>query len=156
MLQNWACLGTTFITKLAQNVCDFWLFLETNHLLSKNCCGYFLVKLSYFVSLTSSNTGSMLLTIRVVLEYNQRILTVGGSITVRLTSCLTRQISCCLLNISKAAESKQNKQEVSCTVILNLKLVFFDISHKLRLKSQRKAQGGSRQKNLNIKYFANI
>ena len=101
--------------------------------------------------LTSSNTGSMLLTIRVVLEYNQRILTVGGSITVRLTSYLTKQIS-----ISKAAESKPNKQEVSGTVILNPKLVFFDISHKLRLKSQRKAQGGSRQKNLNIKYFANI
>ena len=56
-------------------------------------------------------------------KYTLRTLTIGGSICVRLTSCLTgldktEQVKLFLFNISKAAESKQNKQEVSCTEIL--------------------------------------
>ena len=49
-------------------------------------------------------------------------MTCRGSITVRLTSCLdglesTKQVNLLLFNISKAAESKQVKQDISCTVI---------------------------------------
>ena len=43
---------------------------------------------------------------------------VRGSIIVRLTSCLTG------FDLSKAAESTQNKKEVRCRVILSLKLAF--------------------------------
>ena len=56
----------------------------------------------------------------------QRIFTYSGSISVRLTSCLdrldlTKKVNLLLLfNISKAAESKKVKQEVSLTVILLL------------------------------------
>ena len=55
----------------------------------------------------------------------QIILTYRGSITEWLTSCLgglnsTKQINLLSFYISKAAESKQAKQEVMCTVILPL------------------------------------
>ena len=58
----------------------------------------------------------------------QRTLTIGGSITVRTTSCLTgldltRQVKLFFIQHEQSAESKQNKQEVSQTVILTLKLV---------------------------------
>ena len=63
-------------------------------------------------------------------KYNQRTLTIGGSITVWLNSCLTglaltKLVNCCSFSISKAAKSTQKKQEVSRTVILPLKLAFF-------------------------------
>ena len=56
---------------------------------------------------------------------SQRILTYRTSITVQLTSCLTRldltkQVNLLLFNISKATESKQVKREVSCTVTIPL------------------------------------
>ena len=38
----------------------------------------------------------------------------------------TSKASCCYFNVRKAAESKQNKQEASCTVILTLWWVFSD------------------------------
>ena len=55
----------------------------------------------------------------------QRILINSGSITVRLTSYLdgsdlTRQVNLLLFTVRKAAESKQVKYKVSCTVILPL------------------------------------
>ena len=52
----------------------------------------------------------------------QRTLTMRGSITVRLNSCLTRleltkQVKLLFIQQKKAAESKQNKQEVRHTMI---------------------------------------
>ena len=54
---------------------------------------------------------------------------IGESITLQLTSCLTgldltKQENFGSFNISKAAESKQHKQEIRWTVILPLKLGF--------------------------------
>ena len=60
----------------------------------------------------------------------QRTLTMRGSITVRLNSCLTRleltkQVKLLFIQQKKAAESKQNKQEVRHTMIgTSLKLAF--------------------------------
>ena len=57
-------------------------------------------------------------------------LAIGRSIIVQLTSCLTgldlaKQVKLMIIQQSQAAESKQNKQEVSrSTEILPLKLVF--------------------------------
>ena len=53
------------------------------------------------------------------------MLTYRENINIRLTSCLdgldsTHHVNLLLFNISKAAESEQAKQEVSCTVILPL------------------------------------
>ena len=66
----------------------------------------------------------------------QRTLTIWESINVQLTSCLTgldstKHIKLMLIQHKKAAESKQNKQEVSHTVILPIKLVFSGISHQI-------------------------
>ena len=52
----------------------------------------------------------------------QRTITIGGGFTVRLTSSLTgldltNQVKLIVIQHSKAAESKQNKQEVSRAVI---------------------------------------
>ena len=53
----------------------------------------------------------------------QRTLTIAGSITVLLISCLTKQVKLLLMHHKQSSpESKQDKQEVSCTVILPLKL----------------------------------
>ena len=38
---------------------------------------------------------------------------------------LTKQVKLLFINISKTAKSKQNKQEVSCTVLLPLKVALF-------------------------------
>ena len=60
----------------------------------------------------------------------QRTLTLRGRVSlyrwppVELVWVWPNKKNCCSFNISKAAESKQNKQEVSCTVILPLMLVF--------------------------------
>ena len=58
-----------------------------------------------------------------LLEARNQILTIGGSINIPLTSCLTcldltKQVNLLLNDISKAAESYHNKQEVNCTVTL--------------------------------------
>ena len=43
--------------------------------------------------------------------FTQRTLTIGGSIIVRLTSCLSSSdLTDCSFNTSKAAESNQNNQ----------------------------------------------
>ena len=51
---------------------------------------------------------------------------------VRLFWIWPSKLSWCKFNINKVAESKQNKQEVSSTVILYLKLVFF-ASRKVKI-----------------------
>ena len=53
---------------------------------------------------------------------------------VQLTSCLTgmdltKQVIMGSFNIGKAAESIKNKQEVSCTAILHLKLMLPASAH---------------------------
>ena len=70
------------------------------------------------------------------LKIRQRIVTIGGSITVWLTSCLTgldlnKQVKLFFIQISKAADSAQNKQDVSHTVILPIQFVFsaFTVLH---------------------------
>ena len=66
-------------------------------------------------------------------ELRQITLTIGGSIIVWLISNLTsldltKQSS---FNISKAAESKQNKQEVGHTMILSPKVSLNKISYPI-------------------------
>ena len=66
-----------------------------------------------------------------------------GSLTLQLTFCLdgfdlTKQVNLLLFKISKATESKQVKQEVSCTVILLLYVsfllvIFLHFRHKMLL-----------------------
>ena len=62
-------------------------------------------------------------------NFEQRTLNIGGSITVWLTTCLTglyltKQVNMLLINRSKEAKFKENKQEVSRTVTRPLKFGF--------------------------------
>ena len=71
-------------------------------------------------------------------KFNQRTLTIGGSINVQLTSCLTgldltKQGMLMLIQQKQAAKSKENKQSVSRIVRLPLRLVFSGLIYMLWL-----------------------
>ena len=70
------------------------------------------------------------------LTAEKRTLTIGGCTTVQLTSCLTvldlaKQVKLLLI---QHEQNKQNKHEVSYTVILPLQLVFSVLSNLFRSK----------------------
>ena len=82
----------------------------------------------HFLNINSTQF-TLLFSFQVARQSEQRPLPTRRSITVRPTSCLVgldlmKQVKLFYIQHRKSTESKQNKQEVSQTVILPLKLVF--------------------------------
>ena len=102
--------------------------MKPSHGTTKTRCTHLKTRLSFIIAkaqiyqLAKNNTEYVVNVSELVWPENTSH---RGNITEQLGCCLTgldlsKQVNCCSFNISKAAESKQNKQEVSRTMILSL------------------------------------